>query len=415
MAVLTPQSKLTAAMCPNGVSHGEAPTPRWQLRISPAGEDGSHAHKENLMQNTFFRSLFLIFCVLISSTAADAARLKDIADIEGVRGNQLFGYGIIIGLNGTGDGKSVEFTIKSLSNMLERLGVRVEPNDIKVSNVASVMVTATLPAFIRPGSKIDVTLSSLGDAKSLQGGTLIMTPLKGADGNVYAVAQGAVSVGGFSIEGGGDSAQKNHPTVGTISEGATVERGIPFDLFQSQRLRIVLRQPDFTTITRVVSALNNRLGEPIARALDAASVEIPITAAHRDNPIMLVAQLENVQVEQDIGAKVVVNERTGTIIMGESVTISTIALAHGNLNITIRSETQVSQPGALAEGETTTVEQKDIQVAEEAGNLNVVHGQATLGELVAVLNGLGATPRDLIAIFTALKRAGALNAELVIM
>ena len=347
---------------------------------------------------------------------AHAARLKDIADIEGVRGNQLFGYGVVVGLNGTGDGSSVEFTTKSLSNMLERLGVRVDPEDIKVSNVAAVMVTATLPPFVRPGTKLDVTLSSLGDAKSLQGGTLIMTPLKAADGNVYAVSQGPVTVGGFAIESGGDTAQKNHPTVGTIPEGGTVERSISFDLFQSHRVRIVLRDPDFTTMTRVVRNLNQKLGQPIAKAVDSASVEVPIVGAHKVDPISLVAMLENVEVEQDVGAKVVVNERTGTIIMGEGVRISTVALAHGNLNITIRSETQVSQPEPLSEtGETEVVTNTDVNVGEESGNLAVVGGQVSLGQLVDALNGLGATPRDLIAIFTALKRSGALHAQLEIM
>ncbi|RMG41555.1 MAG: flagellar biosynthesis protein FlgA, partial [Candidatus Dadabacteria bacterium] len=197
---------------------------------------------------------------LLLPNNADAARLKDIADIEGVRGNQLFGFGVVVGLNGTGDGAGVEFMTKSLSNAFERMGIRVDPEDVKVKNVAAVIVTATLPPFARPGSKIDVTLSSVGDAKSLQGGTLLFTPLKGADDNIYAVAQGPVSVGGFSVGAGGDTAQKNHPTVARIAEGATVERAIPFDLFQSQRIRIVLRRPDFTTMKRVVSEINENLG-----------------------------------------------------------------------------------------------------------------------------------------------------------
>jgi len=219
----------------------------------------------------------LLTLLVLAVPLAQAARLKDIADIEGVRGNQLHGFGLVVGLNGTGDGAGVEFTVKSMSNMLERLGIRVNPDDIKVKNVAAVMVTAELPPFVRPGTKIDVTLSSMGDAKSLQGGTLLMTPLRGADANVYAVAQGAVAVGGFSVESGGDAAQKNHPTVGMIGFGATVERAIPFDLFQSQRIRIVLRQPDFTTMTRVVQAINRTLGEPLAAAIDSASVEVPLT------------------------------------------------------------------------------------------------------------------------------------------
>ncbi len=345
-----------------------------------------------------------------------AARLKDIADVEGVRGNQLIGYGLVVGLNGTGDGNSVEFTTKSISNMLEKMGIKVNPEDIKVKNVAAVMVTATLPAFIRPGSRLDITLSSIGDAKSLQGGTLLFTPLKGADGNVYAIAQGEVTIGGFSVAGGGDTAQKNHPTVGTIASGAIVERAIPFDLFQSQRVRIVLRQPDFTTMTRVVGEINRHFHRPIAVAIDAASVEVPLVAELTRDPIGAVAQLERLEVEPDIGARVVVNERSGTIVMGENVRIGKVALAHGNLNISIRSETQVSQPQALSEtGQTAVVTNADVSVGEEDKSLGVVGGEITLGQLVSALNSLGATPRDLISIFQALKRAGALQAELEIM
>jgi flagellar P-ring protein precursor FlgI len=352
---------------------------------------------------------------LLAAATANAARLKDIADVEGVRGNQLFGYGLVMGLNGTGDGK-VDFTTKSIANMLENMGVRVNAADIKVKNVAAVIVTTTLPAFVRPGSKLDVTLSSLGDAKSLQGGTLLFAPLKGADGNVYAVAQGEITVGGFAIEGGGDAAVKNHPTVGTISGGATVERAIPFDLFQSKRVRIVLRSPDFTTMTRVVKQLNNTLGRPLATALDSAVVEIPLMDNLARDPITLLAKLEQVEVEQDVGARVVVNERTGTIIMGEDVRISRVALAHGNLNIVIRTENQVSQPAPLAQtGQTAVVTNSDINVGEEVKHLALIGGPVTLGEVVGALNALGATPRDLISIFQAMKKAGALQADLVVM
>lgn len=362
--------------------------------------------------------LLVMLALIVMSFPQDvrAARLKDVADVEGVRGNQLFGYGIVVGLNGTGDGGSIQFTTKSLANLFERLGIRVDPKDVKVKNVAAVMVTATLPAFARPGSKIDVTLSSVGDAKSLQGGTLMLTSLRGADGNTFAAAQGAVSVGGFSVESGGDSAQKNHPTVGVISGGATVERAIPFDLFQSRRVRIVLREPDFTTVTRVVRVINEHLGRPLAAAVDAAAVEVPFTPDLMRDPIAVVAKLEQLSVDLDIGARIVVNERTGTIIMGESVRVSRVALAHGNLSISIRSETQVSQPNALSQnGQTAVVQNSDVTVGEEKKGLNVVGGQVTLGELVQGLNALGATPRDLVSIFQALRRAGALQGELVIM
>lgn len=362
--------------------------------------------------------LFVFGLMLSQPQAAYAGRLKDIADIEGVRGNQLVGYGLVVGLNGTGDGKSVDFTTKSMSNMLEKMGVRVDSKDIKVKNVASVMVTATLPAFIRPGSKLDVTLSSLGDAKSLQGGTLLFSPLKGADGNVYAVAQGEVVVGGFSVEGGsGDSAQKNHPTVGNISGGATVERAIPFDLFQSKRVRVVLREPDFTTMSRVVRVINEHLGRPMAVALDSASVEIPLDNLNMRDPIGFVSEIEHLEVAQDIGARVIVNEKTGTIIMGENVTLSRVALAHGNLNIVIESENQVSQPNPLSEtGETKEVTNTRVTVGEEQKGLSILGGESvTLKEVVKGLNALGATPRDFISIFSALKKAGALHADLVVM
>lgn len=362
------------------------------------------------------KKVLAILLLLVGiSGSAEAARLKDIADVEGVRGNQLLGYGLVVGLNGTGDGRMTDFTPKSISNMLEKMGIRVDPIAVRVKNVAAVMVTAELPPFARPGSKIDITLSSLGDAKSLQGGMLLFTPLKGADGNTYAVAQGPVDLGGFSIEQGGDSAQKNHPTVGTLPQGALVERSIPFDLFQSKKVRIVLRKPDFTTMTRVVTALNTRMGKPAAVAIDSAAVEVPLDARGQFDPVALVASLEQVEVEQDVGARVIVNERTGTIIMGEKVTISRVALAHGNLNITIRQENDVSQPNALAGGRTETVTNTDVSVGEDIKALQLVGGEVTLGDVVQALNSLGATPRDLIAIFTALKAAGALNAELVVM
>lgn len=353
-------------------------------------------------------------CALLVPQQGECARLKDIADIEGVRGNQLLGYGLVVGLNGTGDGK-LDFTQKSISNMLEKMGIRVNAVDIKVKNVAAVMVTATLPPFSRPGSKIDVSVASMGDAKSLQGGTLLLTTLKGADGNTYAVAQGQTNLGGFSVSEGGDSAQKNHPTVATIPQGAIVERAIPFDLFQSRKVRIVLREPDFTTMTQVVRTINARVGKPVALAMDSASVEVLLDQGGKVDPIGIVAMLEQIEVAQDIGAKVVVNERTGTIVMGAHVTISKVALAHGNLNISIRSETEVSQPNALAAGDTTEVTNSDITVGEDVKALQIVGGEVTLGDVVKALNALGATPRDLISIFTALRAAGALNAELIIM
>lgn len=359
---------------------------------------------------------FLLFCVLTVSQPVRAARLKDIADVEGVRGNQLVGYGVVVGLNGTGDGFRVDFTTKTLSNLLENMGVRVNPEDIIVRNVATVMVTATLPAFARPGSTIDITLSSLGDAKSLVGGTLLFTPLKGADGNVYAVAQGAVTVGGFSVESGGSSAVQNHPTAGVIAQGATIERGIPFDLFQSRKIRIVLRAADFTTMTRVVKRINEELNRPLAVAVDAGAVEIPLTDDLMRDPIGLMSRIEQLEVQQDLVARVVINERTGTVVMGEDVSIGRVALAHGNLNIVVRSQVQAVQPQPFAQqGQTAIVTNQDITLGEDVSQLSLVGGEVTLREVIDALNALGASPRDLISIFNALKKAGALNADLVVM
>ncbi len=359
--------------------------------------------------------LLVLLTALSLPANAEAARLKDIADVEGVRGNDLLGYGIVVGLQGTGDKSGTLFTNQGTANLLERLGIRVNPKDLKLANVAAVVATASLPPFAKEGSKIDVTLSSIGDAKTLQGGILLLTPLRAADGKVYAAAQGPISIGGFVVESGGDSAQKNHPTVGRISKGGTVERSIPFDLFSSGQVRILLREPDFVTIMRVQSALGKIVGEGVATAIDSGSVVVPLDPKYGKSPIDLIAKLESVEVEPDSPARVVVNERTGTIIMGEHVTVSTVALAHGNLNITITGETQVSQPNALAEGETVVVENKEVQVGEEGGQLSLIDKAVSLGEVVRALNSLGASPRDLIAIFQGLKKAGALQAELIVM
>ncbi|MCB0358668.1 MAG: flagellar basal body P-ring protein FlgI [Bdellovibrionales bacterium] len=368
--------------------------------------------------NVLLSLSLLAFALLlfVVPQSASAARLKDIADVEGVRGNQLVGYGLVVGLQGTGDRQGAAFTGQSAANMLERLGIRVDSSQVsKLANAAGVVVTAELPPFARPGTRLDVTISSLGDAATLQGGVLVMTPLKAADGKVYAVAQGPVSLGGFVISGGNDSAQRNHPTVARIAKGALVERSIPFDLFANGNVRVVLREPDFKTVTRVQDAINEHLGAARAAAIDSASVVVPLDAEPDQSPVFLIAELEDLEIQPDLPARVVVNERTGTIIMGKDVRVSTVALAHGNLNITIRSETQVSQPNALAEGATAVVQNQEVDVGEEGGKLRIVEGTVSLGQVVDALNSLGATPRDLIAIFQALDRAGALQAELVIM
>lgn len=378
-------------------------------------------HQQHIRIKIF--ALKFALCVLLSYTGSlcitetsEAIRLKDIADIEGVRENQLIGYGLIVGLSGTGDKTGTNFTSQSMSNMLERLGMRVDPKELKLANVAAVIVTAVLPPFARPGTKLDISLSSIGDAKSLQGGVLVLTPLHGPDGKVYAVAQGPISVGGFSIsEGQGDSAQKNHPTVARIAGGAIIERSIPFDLFATGQIRIVLREPDFETIRRLEVAINETLGLNKAVAIDSASIVLPLESSFVTSPVELLAKLEHVDIQPDIAAKVIVNERTGTIIMGENVKVSTIALSHGNLNITIRSETQVSQPNAFGKGDTAVVKNTQLSVSEEPGKISIVGPNVNLRDLVNALNRLGATPRDLIAIFQALKKAGALQAELIVM
>ncbi len=385
------------------------------MNVKEAGFGNSVRNEVNMriiMSSIFFALMLLTF---LFPVPAQAARLKDIASVEGIRGNDLIGYGLVVGLNGTGDKRGSTFTPQSMSNLLERLGIRVDAREMSLANVAGVVVTATLPPFARPGSQLDVTLSSIGDAKTLQGGILLMTPLKGADGQVYAVAQGAVSVGGFTVSEGGDETQKNHPTVGRVPLGASVERAIPFDLFSSGQIRIVLREPDFITVTRVQRSINQFLGTEQAKAMDSASVLIPLDSQLASAPIHLIAKLEELYVEPDAPAKVVVNERTGTIIIGENVRVATVALAHGNLNISIRTETDVSQPNAMAAGRTEKVRNTDIEVAEEAGKVTVMNKGVNLGDVVKALNSLGATPRDLIAIFQALKKAGALQAELEVM
>lgn len=360
----------------------------------------------------FTRFLLVIMLVVLTSTGY-AARLKDVVDIEGVRDNPLTGFGLVVGLNGTGD-SSASFTNQSLTMMLERMGVTT-PVGVKVKNIASVMVTAVLPPFARQGGRLDVTLSSLGDSKSLQGGTLILTPLKGADGRIYAVAQGAISIGGFAVEGAAQSVQKNHPTVARISGGATVEREVGFDLNKENQLQLALRNPDFTTANRVVKSINNLFGEPLAHAQDSGTLILTIPPTYIGKVVDFISRMENLQVEPDQVARIVVNERTGTIVMGENVRVSTVALAHGGLSIRISENPQVSQPGPLSDGATTITPDTTVDAVEKEGKVLEMESGITLGELVRGLNSIGVTPRDLISILQAIKSAGALQAELEIL
>jgi flagellar P-ring protein precursor FlgI len=382
-------------------------------------------------------SFLIIFVVtMLWFTAAFGARLKDIASIKGIRTNQLIGYGLVIGLNGSGDKGGTDFTIQGLANMLERMGIRVTAEDLKVSNVAAVMVNATLPPFARIGKKIDVTVSSIGDAKSLQGGTLLLTPLKGVDGKIYALAQGPLSTGGFSAGGAaGGGVTKNHPTVGRISGGATVEREIPLSLKQRSELTVMLNSPDFTTADRVARTINERLGHSFAEPIDSGTIAIKIPNYYRDKVVQLLAAVEDVEVIPDSVAKVIVSEKTGTVVIGENVRVQTVAVAHGNLSIQIKETKNVSQPLPFAPrppaerapsqtqegvilapgGSTVVTPESEVAVEEEGNRLLLVPKGRTIGDLVRALNAIGVTPRDLITILQAMKAAGALQAELEII
>lgn len=365
------------------------------------------------------RGWVLLFGILFLAVpmGAEAVRIKDIAAVEGVRENSLIGYGLVIGLNGTGDKTGTTFTVQTLSSMLKKMGIAVEPSAVKVKNVAAVMVTAKLPPFTKTGSRIDVVVSSLGDATSLQGGTLLLTPLKGADQQVYAVAQGPISIGGFIGGKEGDSVQKNHPTAGRVAEGAQVEKEVGFPFLNKERFNILLRQQDFTTALRISQAINAQLGgEAVATAVDSGTITLQVPDHYRGRLVELLAAIESLEVTVDLPARVVVNERTGTIVMGDQVRLSQVAVSHGNLTIRVKTDFQVSQPPPFApEGsETVVVPQRQTEVQEEESQILMLRG-ATIGEVVRGLNAIGVTPRDLIAILQAIKAAGALQAELEIL
>ncbi len=381
----------------------------------------------------------VLFIVLLSSfivtSAGHSARIKDISSIKGIRQNQLLGYGLIIGLNGTGDKGGTQFTIQGLVNMLEHMGVHVDPGEVKVKNVAAVVVSAKLPPFARVGKKIDVILSSVGDAKSLQGGTLLLTPLKGVDGKVYALAQGPVSIGGYSAGGdAGGGVTKNHPTVGRISGGASIEKEIPSSIMSKNEMTIILNNPDFNTADRAANAINLRIGENIAKPIDSGTLTFKIPEKFENKVVNLIAQIGEIEVEPDSIAKVIVNEKTGTVVVGENVRIQKVAVAHGNLSINIKETKNVSQSlpfapsgGGVAPqqmkdgtvvapgGSTVVTPESQVSVAEENSRLLLIPKGRTIGELVNALNAIGVTPRDLITILQAIKAAGALQGELEII
>ncbi len=351
-----------------------------------------------------------------SLAASGDVRVKDVARIQGVRDNELVGYGLVMGLNGTGDSTQTVFTVQTVVNMLLRLGVNVPRDRITVKNVAAVAVTAKLPPFAKAGTTVDVQVSSLGDATTLQGGMLLMTPLQAADGKTYAVAQGAVSIGGFVAQGGaaGNSVTKNHPTAGRVPNGAIIEREVPMAVIENQTLAVTLNNPDFTTAGRLSDAVNSALGAGRPHAEDAATVRIAVGAG--EDLVPLIARLESLRITPDQVAKVVINERTGTIIMGNEVRLSTVAIAHGNLSVQIRTEFQASQPAAFANrGRTVVTPQTDVGVKEDRNRLSVIPEGASIGDLVQALNALGVTSRDLISILQAIKQAGGLQAELEIL
>jgi flagellar P-ring protein precursor FlgI len=354
--------------------------------------------------------------IAAAPSAAAASRIKDLANIEGIRQNQLIGYGLVVGLNGTGDSlNNAPFTKQSLQAMLERLGVNIRGAQLRTGNVAAVMVTANLPAFGTQGTRIDITASALGDAKSLQGGTLLVTPLLGADGNVYAVGQGSLAIGGFQAEGDAAKITRGVPTVGRIVNGAIIEREIDFALNRLPQVRLALRNADFTTAKRIAAAVNDFIGAPTAEPLDPSTVQVTVPPQYRANAVALLTEIEQLQVEPDLSAKIVIDERSGVIVMGRDVRVSTVAVAQGNLTVTITEAPQVSQPAPFSRGQTRVTPRTRIGVQEDGKKLAMVQEGISLQQLVDGLNALGIGPRDMIAILQAIKAAGAIQADLEVM
>lgn len=347
---------------------------------------------------------------------AGEVRLKDLVEFDGVRGNDLVGYGLVVGLNGTGDGiRNAPFTEEIMSNILERLGVNITGEQFRPKNVAAVFVTATMQAFARSGSQIDVTVSAIGDAKSLLGGTLVMTPLNAADGQIYAVAQGTVIAGGASVEGAAASIVQGVPTSGTIPAGARVEREVDFDFASLSSVRLALREPDFTTAGRIEKAINEDFGRGVARMLDAGTVHLSIAETRMSSPAHVLGRIENIAIEPERKARVVVDQRSGTIVMGEDVRIARVAVSQGNLTLRVQESPVAVQPNPFAEGETVVVPRSRAEIEEQDGpRLAEVSAATSLSEVVEGLNALGVSPRDMIDILKSIKAAGALHAEFVV-
>jgi len=380
-----------------------------QVQIPPPGFRAARVSK----RFSGFLAAFLFLAVSPLAGATATVRLKELVTLEGVRDNQLMGYGLVVGLAGTGDRRQTIFSAQSLANLLERMGLTVDPASIQVKNTAAVMVTGTLPPFAQPGSRIDVTIAAMGDAPSLSGGILLMTGLKGADGQVYAVAQGATVLGGFTAGQSANGASVNHPTVSRIPDGAIVERGAPSMNLGSQ-IHLQLSHGDFTTASRVAEAVNKHFGE-VAHADNAALISVALPAEYAKRTTEFVAELEALTIEPDAEAVIVVNERTGTIVMGKNVKIAPVAIMQGNLSVEIQTTFDVSQPAPLSKGTTTVTPQTNVAVKQEpARNLMLKEG-ATVEELVRALSAIGSTPREIISILQNLKSAGALDAELKVI
>ncbi len=369
------------------------------------------------MEVTFRTALVALVTLCCAvSTATAMSRIKDLANIEGVRQNQLLGYGLVVGLNGTGDTlNNTPFTKQSLQAMLERLGVNIRGQQIRTGNVAAVMVTANLPPFATQGTRIDVTASAMGDAKSLQGGTLLVTPLLGADGNVYAVAQGSLAIAGFQAEGEAAKITRGVPTVGRLPNGAIIEREIDFALNSLGQLRLALRNADFTTAKRIAVAINDYMGAPVAEPLDPSTVQLTLPKKFPENVVAMLTDIEQLRVEPDVAAKIIIDERSGVIVIGRDVRVSTVAVAEGNLTVSISESPQVSQPAPFSRGRTVVVPRTNVGVQEEGKKLALVHEGVSLQQIVDGLNALGIGPRDLITILQAIKAAGAIQADIEVM
>ena len=372
--------------------------------------------KEKYIFSSWLLFLVVLPAMIFTPIAASTERIKDLTSIAGVRTNQLIGYGLVVGLDGTGDSSSQPFTVQSFKSLLAQLGVVIPPGiKPQLKNAAAVMINAELPPFVKPGQTIDITVSSVGNSKSLRGGTLLMSPLKGADGQVYAIAQGSLVVSGAAAQGSdGSSVVINIPSVGRIPNGATVERSVPSPFDTSDFIVLNLNTPDFTTTSRMVESINKTMGLDTAGALDGSSIRVR-APRDVDKKVMFVSMLENLLVEPgEPPARVIINSRTGTVVIGSNVTVMSAAVSHGNLSVTISEDTFVSQPGPFSDGTTEVVARSSVEIAEESSAFMIKPG-TTLGEIVSAVNRVGASPSDLIAVLDALKQAGALKAELIVI